>query len=286
MKRRDFIKTMGIGCMSCCLTPGDLLAGNNISPACSNYFRAGCATRVSTVLFRKKAVASLNGRSWDKNKLLKQYDEGRAARREMYAAVFSEDKVDGILDEMRDSYEALIPDMPYIGEFNYHLQWDIPNAEKLAEFKVAKTHGMSVKDFSSMYLDWAEKDLRSQYTESELVEIGSMQFGIVAELQLRIVAFISQLKRYPEDYILSFVKGDGKEFDWGLDYTQCPSEILYRRHDEMNLLFNVICRADYVAGKLMKVGYHRTKTIAEGFPLCDLRWKQGVESSIPEYQEI
>lgn len=286
MQRRHFIKTMGIGCMSCLVNPFDVLAKGSGSSACGHPFRAGCSTRISTLRAYDRALASPGGMTWDKDKLLRQYDEGRAARREMYVTVFSEDRVDGILDEMRDSYAALIPEMPYIGEFNYHLQWDIPNAEKLAEFKVAKTYGLTVKDFSSMYLDWAEKDLRSQYTDSELVQIGNMQFGLIAEIQLRIVAFISQLKVYPEDYLLTYVKGDGKDFDWGLDYTQCPSEILYRRFDEINLLYNVICRADYVAGKLMKVGYHRTITVAEGFPLCDLRWKQGVESTIPEYKEI
>ena len=34
----------------------------------------------------------------------------------MYLPVFGEDKVDGILDEMRDSYEALIPNIPFIGD--------------------------------------------------------------------------------------------------------------------------------------------------------------------------
>ena len=286
MQRRDFIKAVGIGCVGCCCNPLNVLAKGSISSACRNTFKAGCSTRISTLRTYDRALASLDGRTWDKDKLLKQYDEGYASRWELYAPVFGEDKVNSILDEMRDSYEALIPDMPYIGERNYHLQWDIPNAQKLAEFKVAKTYGLTVKDFSNMYLDWAEKDLRSQYTDSELVQIGSMQFGLIAEIQLRIVAFKSQLKVYPEDYILTYVKGDGKDFDWGLNYTQCPSEILYRRHDEINLLFNVICRADYVAGKLMKVGYHRTTAIAEGYPVCDLRWKEGVESTIPEYKEI
>lgn len=286
MKRRDFIKAIGAGCISCCCNPLDVLAGTGSAAARSSYFKAGCATRTSAVSTCSAAAAGLAGRAWDKDKLLKQYDEASKSRREMYVTVFGEERVDRILDEMRDSYEALIPDMPYIGEFNYHLQWDIPNAEKLAEFKVAKTYGVTVKDFSSMYLAWAEKDLRSQYTDSELVQIGNMQFGPIAEIQLRIVAFKSQLKMYPEDYILKYVKGDKKNFDWGLDYTQCPSEILYRRHDEMNLLYNMICRADYVAGKLMKVGYYRTQTIAEGASFCDLRWKQGKESTIPEYKEI
>jgi len=40
---------------------------------------------------------------------------------------------------------------------------------------------------------------------------------------------------------------------------------------------------DYIAGKALYVGYHRTTELATGGRMCDLRWKQGVESTIPEY---
>jgi len=39
---------------------------------------------------------------------------------------------------------------------------------------------------------------------------------------------------------------------------------------------------DYVAGKALFVGYHRTTDIASGGPMCDLRWKKGVESVMPD----
>ena len=41
-------------------------------------------------------------------------------------------------------------------------------------------------------------------------------------------------------------------------------------------------KAGVEAGKALFVGYHRTTEIASGGPMCDLRWKKGVESVIPD----
>jgi hypothetical protein len=126
-------------------------------------------------------------------------------------------------------------------------------------------------------------DLMTTYpTEAERRKIGSMQFGPMSDMMMRFVAWNSQLRLYPENYILEFVPGDGVDFDWGLNYTQCPNVILYSRHGAADLVYPLICTMDYVAGKALFVGYHRTMDIASGDPMCDLRWKEGVESVIPD----
>ena len=72
------------------------------------------------------------------------------------------------------------------------------------------------------------------------------------------------------------------EFDWGLDYTQCSSDLLFKRYDANDLSINLTCNYDYLAGKAFNIGYSRTMTIPEGDPICDLRWKWGEESEMPE----
>ena len=67
------------------------------------------------------------------------------------------------------SFEALIPDMPYIGESNFHLQWFIPNSEKLAEYLVVKNYGVTKKEYSNLHLTQASKDLLNNYTEAQLI---------------------------------------------------------------------------------------------------------------------
>jgi len=250
MERRLFLKALGVGCIGCCCSP-------------------------------LQAFASTKILAYDPAKLLKDYDLGGQGRRELYLSLFGDDTIDQVLGEMRDSYEALIADIPYIGPYNFHLQWAIPNAEKLADYLVAKKYGVTIPQFSRLHLDKAESDLMTQ-TEEKRLEIGSMQFGPVAELMMRFVAWRSQWRIFPEDYILKFVPGDGVNFDWGLDYTQCPNVILYSRHGAADLVYPLVCSMDYVAGKAFKIGYYRTTDIARGGSKCDLRWKQGVESIMPD----
>lgn len=111
-----------------------------------------------------------------------------------------------------------------------------------------------------------------------------MQFRPLPEAQMRFRAWRSQLRIYPEDYIFTFVKGDGVDFDWGLNYTQCPNVTLYKRHGAADLVYPLVCTMDYVAGKALFEGYLRTMDLATGGSLCDLRWKEGVESAIPAFE--
>jgi len=253
MERRLFLKALGVGCLGCCCRPLD-------------------------------AVAAIGQKTYSPTKLLRDYDENLEWRRALYLKIPAlAGDIDNVLDEMRASYEEIIPDICYIGKRNFHLQWAIPNAEKLADYLVAKEYGVTIPEFSRFHRDQALSDLMVKYpTEEERRKIGSMQFGPLSDMMMRFVAWRSQLKIFPEDYILTFVPGDGETFDWGLDYTQCPNVILFSRHGAADLVYPLVCAMDYVAGKALYVGYHRTMDIASGDPICDLRWKKGVESVIPE----
>ncbi len=251
MKRRDVLKLMGVGCIGCCCQPLEAFAA------------MGQVKTYSTA------------------ELLEEYDQGRAGRKKLYLPWYTEGTIDSVLDDMRDSYETIIPDIPYIGKRNFHLQWLIPNSQKLADYLVAKEGGVSIKDFSQTHLDSALASLM-EMPEDQRRMIGSMQFGLLSNLMMRFVAWRSQLRLFPENYILKFVRGNGEDFDWGCDYYQCPNVTLYSRHGAADLVHPLVCTMDYVAGKALFVGYHRTMDLATGGTMCDLRWKEGVESEIPE----
>ena len=248
MKRRNFLKACGIGFAACCCGP-------------------------------LKAYAAAQRQTYSTRKLLQDYDQKEAARRALYLSMFGAASIDTVLAEMRASYEAIIPDIPYIGQINFHLQWHIPNAEKLAEYLVAKEYGVTMLEFSQLHLDQALNDLLSM---PDPVKIGRMQFGPMAEIGMQLSAAESQLHIYPEAHVFTFVKGNGIDFDWGLDYTQCPNVILYSRHGAADLVYPLVCTQDDVAGFAMRTGYQRTMEIARGDAKCDLRWKEGVASTIPD----
>lgn len=274
MKRRDFLRTIGISCLGACCNPLKVFAAGSTSLKSTAAFKAAYTNRLNPLRTSIAGITSVDGLTYAPEPLLQQYDKRAQWRRALYLQLFDENEIDHVLDEMRDRYEALIPEMPYIGESNFHMQWFIPNSEKLAEYLVAENYGITKKDFSNLHLTQASKDLLDNYTEAELIGIGKMQFGYQTELFMMATALWSQFRMYPDDYVIYFRKGDGVDFDWGLDYTQCANVQLYKKYDALeDLLLPMVCTQDYIAGSAMRTGYHRTMQIATGDPICDLRWK-------------
>ena len=275
MKRRDFIKTIGISgisCMGSCFNPFKVLAAGTTSLKSGVGYKALRSTRLNLISTSSAVITSLDDVTYDPEPLLERYDKNKQDRRELYLNIFGENEIDDILDEMRDSYEALIPNITYIGEVNFNLQWYIPNCEKLAEYLVAKDYGVTVKEFSNLHLMNESKKLLT-IPEADRIKIGGMQFGFEVEQMIAGWALWSQFQLYPDDYIYRFRKGDGVDFDWGLDYTQCANVIMFKKYNVLDLLVPLVCTMDDLAGSALFTGYHRTMQLATGDPMCDLRWK-------------
>jgi len=272
MKRRDFLKTIGVSCLGTCCNPLKVLAAGATRLKSPAGLNAAYINRLNPQRFSIAGLTSFDGRTYAPEPLLQQYDERAQWRRELYLQMFGENEIDDILAEMRQSFADIIPDMPYIGEANFHLIWFIPNSEKLAEYLVARNYGVSKKEFSNLHLTQAAKDLLA-LGEEALIFAGKMNFGYRTERAMSAWALWSQFRTYPEDYIYRFRKGDGVDFDWGMDYTQCSNEILYKKYDALDLLLPLVCTMDDLAGSAMRTGYRRTMQLATGDPMCDLRWK-------------
>jgi len=86
----------------------------------------------------------------------------------------------------------------------------------------------------------------------------------------------SQQRRYPQDFVFSYIQGDGKEFDFGIDYTECAIVNFFRAQgaDEFT---RYVCLYDFLNSQLTGTGLIRTKTLAEGADKCDFRFKIGRE---------
>lgn len=114
----------------------------------------------------------MDGKTYSPAALLRKYDDQKQWRRQLYLPVFGENMIDGILDEMRTSYAAVIPHMPFIGRHNYHLQWVMPNAEKLADYLIAKDYGVTIAQFTTLHLAQAASDSYDKYSEQQRRQIG------------------------------------------------------------------------------------------------------------------
>jgi hypothetical protein len=109
--------------------------------------------------------------------------------------------------------------------------------------------------------------------------VGRFKYGQKYGKKLKAAAAASQQRKYPEDFVSSFIKGDGRTFDFGLDITECGICKLYSAHGAQRLS-RYMCLSDYVVSKAFNRGLVRYHTIAEGDGKCDFRYKKGRETFV------
>lgn len=197
---------------------------------------------------------------------------------------FGEGPAAEMREEMLDEYRSLIPEIPYIGGrrnmFSDHLA---SAGRQLAVYRVAVRHGGSLEDAGELMHGIAR------------VELGRLPRPLrpwIARIvyrpsRLERAARRSQARRYPSDFVFEFVEGDGKTFDYGIDFTECAyQKFLHAQGADEWTPYG--CELDYVMAELMGYGFQRTKTLAWGCDRCDMRFsKQGTTTAPwpPEFIE-
>jgi hypothetical protein len=109
--------------------------------------------------------------------------------------------------------------------------------------------------------------------------IGYLWFSPWFLRRLKKRATESQARTYPGGYVLTFVEGDGHNFDYGIDYTECAS-CKFLSAQGASELAPYVCAVDRIASEMLGWGLCRTMTIAQGGDTCDFRFKRGGKTSI------
>ncbi len=207
-------------------------------------------------------------------KLLKDFDKyTRKHARKTIASNYGDHVTDTLLREGRQEYEALIPELPYIGGKKNRLTANlIASAWCLALYRVLKTRGKTAEEVGTILHESVEAQLRS-YPRFVVRLVGRWMF---AKFRLKKYAAESQKRRYPEDWVCSFIQGDGKQFDFGIDYTECAICKFFHAQGAGEFT-PFLCLLDFPMSKAMGTGLVRTMTLAEGAEKCDFRFKRGRE---------
>lgn len=83
----------------------------------------------------------------------------------------------------------------------------------------------------------------------------------------------TQERRYPGDWLGRFIEGDGKDFDCGIDITECGICKFYSAQGAEELA-PYLCLSDFVVSDAFDRRLVRYKTLAEGADVCDFRYKK------------
>jgi len=211
-----------------------------------------------------------------RSKLLRDFDNFGKYGRKTLVSYYGNDSADSILREARHEFEALIPHIPYVGGKKNILTANlIQSTWALALFCALKRRGKTAEETGKICYEMVEARL---YSYPGLIRyiVGRLRFA--AELnKMKNGAAESQRRLYPEDWVWSFVEGDGKEFDFGYDMTECAICKFFHTQGADELT-RYMCRTDFAVSKALGLGLSRTMTIAEGGEKCDFRYKRGRET--------
>jgi hypothetical protein len=183
-----------------------------------------------------------------KSKLMQDFNHLMKRARAAVITQVGETFAETLLAEARQEYAELIPDIPYVGRSPIFVRFITGTAQSLAIYRVFSRHGMTVAEAGKLYY-LACKAILNSYPAMARRLIGKMSFANFSLRVLRKRALQSQKWFDPEGYVFIFVEGDGKNFDYGIDYLQCGGCKFLEKQGASELA-PYICTADILYSEL------------------------------------
>jgi hypothetical protein len=213
-----------------------------------------------------------------KDSMLKEFDHVVGRVKKVIVRRYGQKFAGQIIKETRAQYEALIPKIPYIGKKN-PLEFNlVASAWYLALYRVLKARDRPLDEIGQlsyeMYDAWFD-----MFPGFILRLMGLWRYTGIYMNRLEAAAAKSQKRAYPGDFVYTVIKGDGKDFDWGVDYLECAICKFYKEQGAEEFL-PYLCPLDAVISERTGLGLTRKKTLAEGFDRCEFRFKKGGQTII------
>jgi len=213
-----------------------------------------------------------------KQQFLKSFDRSIARSKRVLIDRYGNEHANSLISEFRREYEALIPQIPFIGHRSPFLIFFLPTSRYLAIYRVLRRMGLTVEETGRIIYQMNEYELNTIPILLRRI-IGYLWFSPLFIRRFRKRAKESQERKYPGGYVLTFIEGDGRTFDYGFDYTECAGCKFLNQQGAPELA-PFLCAVDKVAGEILGWGLTRTMTIADGCNKCDFRYKKGDKTNI------
>ncbi|MBN1642231.1 MAG: L-2-amino-thiazoline-4-carboxylic acid hydrolase [Anaerolineae bacterium] len=205
-----------------------------------------------------------------KDELLEGFDRAAAEweplLRAQYGAAFAGD----VLRAARVEFEGLLPQLPYIGGDDNHLTGSlIGSARCLALYRAMHARGRSAAETGKVLYD----AVLALPPPPPIPPEQRLSHEVLSERR-RARAARSQERRYRDDFVYAYVEGDGETFDYGYDFTQCATAILYRAQGAEAFL-PYYCFLDFPKAERDGLGLSRDQVLSEGHARCAFRFREG-----------
>ncbi|NIS83384.1 MAG: hypothetical protein GTO14_25035 [Anaerolineales bacterium] len=213
-----------------------------------------------------------------RRRLLRNFDKTFNRVKPLLCSWLGEEDSRILIQESRQEYETLIPRIPFIGRNNPLLVFFLPTSRYLAVYRTLQRLGYTIEDAGYLSLQIGSNELRAIPSIARRV-IGYLWFSSWFKDRIKLRAADSISRRYPGNFVLKYVEGDGHEFDYGVDYIECASCKFLEAEGAFELA-PYVCAVDKTASELLGWGLKRTMTLAEGSKKCDFRFKSGGKTHV------
>ena len=210
-----------------------------------------------------------------KAKLLKTFDKAARYMRKAAAARHGDKFAGDVVTGARREFETLIPSIPYIGGKKNRLTNSalVPSVACLALYRTLIARGKTTQDAG----DIIDATVRSQFESFPALALHLVGWYRSTSHYLKGLkkqAALSQERKFSGDWVFTIIDGDGEDFDYGIDFSECGICKYFGVHDAEELI-PYMCATDFIASDALGSGLTRTTTLAEGADKCNFRFKRG-----------
>lgn len=179
-----------------------------------------------------------------------------------------------LTDQALGLFDRLLPEFPDVGgERNWDTKFIPIAAWYVALYLPMRTNGKTAEDLGKLVYELNKIGLQDVSKEKALGERERM-FSRESLDKMRDWAAWTQKREHPANWVAYFMLGNGKEFDYGYDYTECAL-VKYFKAQGVPELAPYVCLNDFPNSAIFGSGLRRAKTIAQGDGICDFRYKKG-----------
>ena len=213
------------------------------------------------------------------NRLLKLFDFTFRPIRKKLAGYYVEAYAESIVEKTRQNFVEIIPQMPYVGGMkNYYTPIIVVNGFIVAMYRAMEETGKTAEDVMRIWAEVADELFRK--IPGPIARLG----GRMLLSKRTMKAFekpthISKERKYPEDWVYELLEGDGKEFDVGLEFSECAVIKFYDAMGVMELA--PYCNfGDVTYSHYLGIGLDASATLGMSCDRCRMTFKKGCETVI------
>mgnify|MGYP001829081781 CR=1 FL=1 len=223
----------------------------------------------------------------NKSRIMREMRLSLRSYRTEFEKAYGKAAGEAIARESLERFEASLPDLPYIGGDENRLSRALCiTAFGLAMYRSLQAHGASVEEAARLIYLGTERFYTSFPTRWLMRWQGRQYYSRKHQDRVKRAAAASQERRYPENWVFEAIEGDGQDFDFGVDYTECGL-IKYLEREGAPELAPYLCWTDYPMFAAMGMKLTRTETLARGGQRSDFRLSRGKPERVePEFLHV